>query len=103
MVILYYLDTPYMVAEWEVAGKLAQGFSRTPLTPPTAPPMTPAASPIESEDLININTCTAAELTAIKGIGVATAAEIMNGRPYESLEPLKSDSRLVPHLSKFTV
>lgn len=72
-----------------------QIHSRNP--PPDAPTPPPDAS------LININTCVAGELTALKGIGIATANEIIDGRPHESLGELADDPRIAPHLSRLTV
>lgn len=100
MPVLFYADMPYMVMSGDVDMKLAQGFSRTPLTPRKS--ATPTVAPPVA-GLLNVNECSIAELTAIKGIGITTANEIINGRPYAAVEELAGDTRLVPHLSKFTV
>ena len=99
MAILYRLNVPYLVADADVAGKLREGFTAAPLLTHPAP-----AEPMsDAPDLINLNTCTVAELTKLKGIGIATANEIINGRPYESLEPLIDDPRIAPHIDRFTL
>lgn len=41
-----------------------------------------------SSSLININTASEGELDTLPGIGPVTAAKIINGRPYESVEDL---------------
>jgi DNA uptake protein ComE-like DNA-binding protein len=102
MPVLWRLNTPYMVRPSDVEAKLREGFTREMIVshpPPVVEESGDRTPP--PEGIINVNTCTVAELTALKGIGIATANEIINGRPYESLESLLSDPRIVPHIDKF--
>lgn len=41
-------------------------------------------------NLVNINTATQSELEALPGVGPVTAAKIISGRPYQSVEELKT-------------
>ena len=43
-----------------------------------------------TEGLININTATQTELEALPGVGPVTAGKIIDGRPYQTLEELKT-------------
>lgn len=99
MPILYRENVAYEVPEGLVAVRLTQGFTRGVIN---AQPKA-AIAPSDSEGLINVNTCNAAELVALQGIGVKTANEIIDGRPYESLDWFLADPRTVPHLDKFTL
>src|SRR3989338_3847047 len=44
----------------------------------------------QTADLININSATQSELESLPGIGPVYAEKIINGRPYQSIEELKS-------------
>jgi DNA uptake protein ComE-like DNA-binding protein len=69
-----------------------------PAPAPTAPPTStgtemkketkPKVSKKSTTAVVDINTATAAELQAVKGIGKATAKKIIAGRPYKSADEL---------------
>lgn len=100
MITLYRENCAYSVPEGLVPLRLAQGFTRQPLvTKPKA--IAPDASIPEGK--INVNTCKASELVALSGIGIATANQIIDGRPYESLDWFAADPRTVPHFDKFVL
>ena len=109
MQTLYRQNVPYLVPAHQVSAKLAEGFTRAPVnTQPSAainaqPSVQIPPDAVPPEGLINVNTCNAAELVALQGIGVKTANEIIDGRPYESLDWFLADPRTVPHLEKFTL
>jgi competence protein ComEA len=86
---------------------------------PIAAPMTPAAKPAAAAPaaaatpaakpgkivksttaVVNINTGTSEELQVVKGIGKATAAKIIAGRPYKAVDDL--DTKKVMSHSEFT-
>jgi len=48
------------------------------------------ASSQGSSELININTATAPQLDTLPGVGEVTAGKIIDGRPYSSIEELKT-------------
>jgi len=57
--------------------------------PPKGTPLKPDAPVVKSTSIVvDINKATAAELQQIKGIGKSTAAKIVAGRPYTTLEDL---------------
>ena len=101
MPILYRENVAYEVPDGLVAVRLTQGFSRGVIN--AQPKAAIAPDEPTPEGLINVNTCNAAELVALQGIGVKTANEIIDGRPYESLDWFLADPRTVPHLEKFTL
>lgn len=102
MAILYRENVPYEVPEGLVRVRLAQGFTRAQIdTQPKAAIASPELK--KTEGLINVNTCKIDELTALKGIGSVAANEIIDGRPYASLDWFLSDPRTVPHIAKFTL
>ncbi len=45
---------------------------------------------VATENTVNINSASQAELETLSGIGPVTAGKIINGRPYSSVEELKS-------------
>jgi DNA uptake protein ComE-like DNA-binding protein len=96
MTILYRENVAYEVPDGLVALRLTQGFTGGLIRQPSA-------AIAHTEGRINVNTCTAAELVALQGIGVKTANEIIDGRPYESLDWFLSDPRTVPHADKFVL
>jgi len=55
---------------------------------------TPPAKPVKAE-LININTATKAELSALPGIGDVYSQKIIDGRPYAKKDQLKS-KKIIP-------
>ena len=101
MPILYRENVAYEVPEGLVAVRLTQGFSRGVLDPQRKAAIAPDEP--APEVLINVNTCLIGELTALKGIGSVAGNEIIDGRPYDSLEWFNRDPRTVPHIDKFTL
>ena len=101
MPILYRENVPYQVPEGLVRARLAQGFTRTQID--TQPKAIASPDLKKTEGRINVNTCLPAELVALSGIGVKTANEIIDGRPYASLDWFLSDPRTTPHIDKFTL
>lgn len=88
--------------------RLAEGYTDDPSAtsiPLTVLPTNVAAEPTIATPpgKININTCSAAELVDLAGVGVSTANEVLNGRPYTDLATLASDHRLLPHIGKFVL
>jgi competence protein ComEA len=62
---------------------------------PKAPAKTtPQAKPVKAE-LIDINTATKAELSALPGIGDVYSQKIIDGRPYVKKDQLKS-KKIIP-------
>jgi DNA uptake protein ComE-like DNA-binding protein len=62
---------------------------------PKAPAKTtPPAKPVKAE-LIDINTATKAELSALPGIGDVYSQKIIDGRPYAKKDQLKS-KKIIP-------
>ena len=62
---------------------------------PKAPAKTtPPAKPVKTE-LIDINTATKAELSALPGIGDVYSQKIIDGRPYAKKDQLKS-KKIIP-------
>ena len=55
---------------------------------------TPPAKPVKAE-LIDINTATKAELSALPGIGDVYSQKIIDGRPYAKKDQLKS-KKIIP-------
>ncbi len=49
----------------------------------------PPAASASADGLININTATAEELTALPGVGPSKAAAIIAGRPFEAIEDIE--------------
>ena len=74
------------------------GFAADPkapakLTPPAKPV---AAKPADTKtSLIDINTATKAELSALPGIGDVYSQKIIDGRPYAKKDQLKS-KKIIP-------
>lgn len=61
--------------------------STTPSTPAAVTPKD-SAKPAEKTALIDINTATVEELSALKGIGEVRSAAIVKGRPYKGKDEL---------------
>ena len=71
-------------------------FAADPKAPAKpAPAAKPAAAPPAKAELIDINTATKAELSALPGIGDAYSQKIISGRPYTGKDQLKS-KKIVP-------
>lgn len=102
MPILYRENVAYEVPAGLVALRLAQGFTRTQIDTQPKAAIAPS-DPIPRDGLINVNTCAVGELVALKGIGTVAANEIMDGRPYASLDWFLADPRTVPHIAKLTL
>lgn len=59
-----------------------------------APAPTPDPTPEPKPEKININTATIDQITKLPGIGAAIAKKIVGGRPYTSIDDVKSASGL---------
>ena len=72
------------------------GFAADPKAPakPT-PPAKPAVTQPAKAELIDINTATKAELSALPGIGDVYSQKIIDGRPYAKKDQLKS-KKIIP-------
>ncbi|MFH1081662.1 MAG: helix-hairpin-helix domain-containing protein [Pseudomonadota bacterium] len=71
-------------------------FAADPKAPAKpAPAAKPAAAPPAKAELIDINTATKAELSALPGIGDAYSEKIIKGRPYTGKDQLKS-KKIIP-------
>ena len=72
------------------------GFAADPKAPtkPT-PPAKPAVSQPAKAELIDINTATKAELSALPGVGDVYSQKIIEGRPYAKKDQLKS-KKIIP-------
>lgn len=86
-----------LTAALGLAPGLAFAQATQPATPPKAPPppaaaapkpATPAPAPAMKVELIDINSATADQLDALKGVGKARAAAIVKGRPYKGKDEL---------------
>jgi DNA uptake protein ComE-like DNA-binding protein len=65
-------------------------FAADPKAPAkTTPPAKPAVTQPAKAELIDINTATKAELSALPGIGDAYSQKIIDGRPYAKKDQLK--------------
>ena len=74
------------------------GFAADPKAPakPTPPAKPTVAKPADTKTaLIDINTATKAELSAIPGIGDVYSQKIIDGRPFAKKDQLKS-KKIIP-------
>jgi competence protein ComEA len=68
-----------------------------PAAPKVAPkPATPKAATPKAETPVNVNTATAADLQTLPGIGPASAAAIIAGRPFRTVDDLEKVRGLGP-------
>ncbi len=73
--------------------KTAPPVAMTPKSDKMAPAAkadTKTTAPASKSDLLDINSASAADLEALKGIGKVHAAEIIKGRPYKGKDDLVS-------------
>ena len=72
------------------------GLAADPKAPAKAAPAKKTAEKADKKEaLIDINTATKAELTAIPGVGDVYSQKIIDGRPYAKKDQLKS-KKIVP-------
>ena len=72
------------------------GFAADPKAPTKPnPPAKPAVSQPAKAELIDINTATKAELSALPGVGDVYSQKIIDGRPYAKKDQLKS-KKIIP-------
>jgi DNA uptake protein ComE-like DNA-binding protein len=72
-----------------VALAFALGAGTTPAQPPKDPAKPqPKAPPAAKKEPLDINTASADELKAVKGIGEADAKKIVENRPYKTKDEL---------------
>lgn len=80
---------PRLIPDEEIAGFLKRGYRRQPPNPGGREEIEPApVAPPQSPDIINVNTASLKELTALPQVGTATAKRIQSQRPYTSVEDL---------------
>ncbi len=66
----------------------ATGAAKPAATAPAKPAATPAAATDTKKELLDINSATAAQLEALKGVGKVRAEAIIKGRPYKGKDEL---------------
>jgi competence protein ComEA len=71
-------------------------FAADPKAPAkTTPPAKPVVTQAVKAELIDINTATKSELSALPGIGDVYSQKIIDGRPYAKKDQLKS-KKIIP-------
>lgn len=81
-------DRDWLAKNLNLAVKLVDGAKI--YIPRVGEPDTESIKGVEAEDKININSASEQALDSLPGIGPTTAAKIINGRPYTSIEDLLS-------------
>ena len=66
----------------------ATGAAKPAATAPAKPAAAPAAATDTKKELLDINSASAAQLEALKGVGKVRAEAIIKGRPYKGKDEL---------------
>ncbi|MBL1177652.1 ComEA family DNA-binding protein [Pantanalinema sp. GBBB05] len=85
---------PRLIPDAEELGFLRQGYRRNPphsggREGKAIEPVTPSAPPESTAtEIVNVNTASLKELTALPLVGTSTAKKIQQQRPYQAVEDL---------------
>jgi DNA uptake protein ComE-like DNA-binding protein len=79
-----------------VAFALGAGTTTAWAQPPKDPPKPQPKAPAAKKAPLDINSASADELKALKGIGEADAKKIVENRPYKTKEELVDQKKVVP-------